>query len=141
MSVGQNSSVWYNTNLRGDLGAITVGQNTLLQDLVNVISREAKNPTLIGNNVVVAPNVLLESCTVEDGSFVGMGSTVHQGAHVKSFAVVAAGAVIPEKTVVPPNQVKFLNWMGFKMDFSKDLGRESSEIFKRHHSRRTRSVK
>ena len=105
MNLGENSSVWYNSTLRGDLGAISVGNNTLLQDLVTVLPKEKKTDTIIGNNVLVAPNVLLESCTLEDNSFIGMGSSVRQGAKVRSFAVIAAGAVIPENTIVPSNQV------------------------------------
>lgn len=138
MSIGNNSSVWYNSNLRGDIGSITVGQNSLLQDLVSVISKQPKTNTVIGNNVVVAPNVLLESCTLEDNSFIGMGGNVRQGAQVKSFAVVAAGAMIPENTTVPSNQVLKFNGIDIIKIFEKDLGWKSCEIFKRHYTRRKR---
>lgn len=91
--------------MRGDLGSIIVGQNTLIQDLVNVIPKQAKTNTQIGNNVLVGPNSLLEACSLEDSCFIGMGSNVRQGSRVKSFGVVAAGAMLPENTIVPSNQV------------------------------------
>ncbi len=78
----------------------------MLQDLVSIIPKYSKTDTVIGNNVLVAPNSLLGACILEDNSFIGMGSSVQQGSKIKSFAVVAAGAVIPENTTVPSNQVQ-----------------------------------
>lgn len=97
--------MWYNSTLRGDIGGIVVGNNTLIQDLVSIIPKQSGTETVIGNNVLVAPNTYLESCSIEDNGFIGMGSSIRQGSKIKSFAVVAAGAVIPENTTVPSNQV------------------------------------
>ena len=74
--------------------------------MVSVVSRDKKSVAKIGNNVVVAPNSLLESCTIEDNSFIGMGSTVRQGAKIESHGVLAAGAVLKENSTIPSNQVK-----------------------------------
>lgn len=103
VNLSSSSSIWYSSTLRGDVQPITIGQNTLLQDLVTVLPK--KNAVHIGSNVVVAPNSFLEGCQIEDGAFIGMGSTVREGAKVEKWGVVAAGAVVGEKQVVPSNQV------------------------------------
>jgi len=56
VSLGENSSVWYNAVLRGDVNKISVGANTNIQDraVVHVTGKDLTNkPTIIGNNVTI----------------------------------------------------------------------------------------
>lgn len=130
VELGSHSSIWYGASLRGDLGTISIGNNTLLQDLTSVIPRIRNTNAKIGNNVVIAPNTLLESCIIEDNSFLGMGSTLSQGSKVESFGVVAAGAVIKENTTVPSNQI----WAGNPARYLRDISPEEREALNEHHA-------
>eukprot|EP01016_Furgasonia_blochmanni_P016112 TRINITY_DN1914_c0_g2_i2.p1 TRINITY_DN1914_c0_g2~~TRINITY_DN1914_c0_g2_i2.p1 ORF type:complete len:197 (+),score=53.53 TRINITY_DN1914_c0_g2_i2:106-696(+) len=106
--VGEKSSLWYGTTVRGDLANVEIGNNVIVQDLATLypaVDAQTRKGIKIGNNVFIGPNSVLEGCTVEANAFVGMGSSVRSGSKVESFAVVAAGAVIPENTTVPSNQV------------------------------------
>lgn len=94
-------------------------------------SKKGKNEAKleIGDNVIVGPNVTLDSCTLESFSYVGMGATVGKGAVVESFALVAAGAVIPTGTVVPSGQV----WAGNPAHYLRDLTQEEKHFISEHH--------
>jgi carbonic anhydrase/acetyltransferase-like protein (isoleucine patch superfamily) len=118
VSVGQGSSVWYGTVLRGDAGKITVGSNTSIQDgtvirtavasaLGHGDSHAAHN-TVIGNNVTIGHQVSMHAATVEDNVLIGIGATLLDGSKVEKGAIVAAGAVVQPGAVVPAGEL----WAG-----------------------------
>lgn len=100
VSVGLDSSVWYGTTIRGDLGKIIIGRESIIQDLAQIIPNKNEGVT-IGEKVYIGPNAHIESCTIENGAFIGMGATIRKGAVIKANAVIAAGAVIEADQVVP----------------------------------------
>lgn len=100
VSLGEDTSVWYNAVLRADSAAITVGAGTNLQDNVSV-HVDAGHPVVIGENVSVGHNAVVHGCTIGDGSLIGMGSVVLSGAVIGAGCLVAGGAVVLEGTVVP----------------------------------------
>lgn len=71
----------------GDEAAITIGDNTNLQDNTSVRSSKAflgghNGATTIGSNVTVGHSVLLDSVTIEDEALIGMGATLLEGVKV-----------------------------------------------------------
>ena len=55
VEIGEESSVWYNTVLRGDVNTITVGARTNIQDLTMVHVDRGSHPTRIGDDVTISP--------------------------------------------------------------------------------------
>lgn len=110
VELGQDSSIWYGSVIRGDRKKIKVGQNTVIQDLVSFVPTEDSQGIEIGDNVTIGPNALIQSGKIENYSFIGMGSTIRRGAKVESYGVVAAGAVVTENTTVPSYQVCNQHW-------------------------------
>lgn len=104
VTIGKGSSVWYSAVLRGDMCAITIGENSNIQDNAT-IHVGMKDKTVIGNGVTVGHNALVHGATVEDNALIGMGSVVLDGAVIGANSIVAAGAVVTAKTVVPPNSL------------------------------------
>lgn len=104
VSLGENSSVWYQCVLRGDINAIRIGANTNLQDgtIVHVADRFG---TVVGDWVTVGHRALLHACTVGDEVLVGMGAIIMDGAVIGSRSIVGAGAVVTGGTVVPPGSL------------------------------------
>jgi carbonic anhydrase/acetyltransferase-like protein (isoleucine patch superfamily) len=100
VTVGAESSVWPSAVLRGDYGAISVGERTSIQDGA-VIHATETHPTRIGSGCVIGHLAHLEGCTVEDDSLVGSGSIVLHDAVVRSGALVGAGAVVGNRVEVP----------------------------------------
>ncbi|MBU6303262.1 MAG: gamma carbonic anhydrase family protein [Verrucomicrobia bacterium] len=104
VSLGENSSVWYQCVLRGDINSIRIGANTNLQDgtIVHVADRFG---TVVGDWVTVGHRALLHACTVGDEVLVGMGAIIMDGAVIGSRSIVGAGAVVTGGTVVPPGSL------------------------------------
>ena len=99
--IGRESSVWFNTVIRGDMDAITIGQNTNLQDLC-VCHTDRGIPLVIGDRVTVGHGCVIHGCTIEDDCLIGMGAIVMNRSVIGKGSVVAAGSVVLEGTVVPP---------------------------------------
>ena len=104
VSLGRESSVWYNAGLRGDNAAITIGNQTNIQDLT-VVHVDEGGPCTIGSRVGVGHRAILHGCTVEDGTLVGMGAILLNNVRVGSRSVIGAGAVLPEGMEVPPGSL------------------------------------
>ena len=60
VEIGDHSSIWFNCVLRGDVGEITVGENTNLQDGSIVHVTEGEADTHIGANIVIGHRVVLD---------------------------------------------------------------------------------
>ncbi|WNJ16278.1 gamma carbonic anhydrase family protein [Pontibacter sp. G13] len=95
VQIGAQSSVWYFAVLRGDVGAIKIGERTNIQDHAMIHCTTGLTPTVIGNDVVVGHRAILHGCTVEDECLIGMGAIVLDEALVPTHTIVAAGALVP----------------------------------------------
>ncbi|MCC4250538.1 gamma carbonic anhydrase family protein [Microbacterium testaceum] len=100
VTLGEDSSVWYNAVVRGDSAAIVLGPRSNLQDNVSVHVDRGR-PVTIGADVSVGHNAVVHGCTIGDGSLIGMGSVVLSGAEIGPGCLVAGGAVVLEGTVIP----------------------------------------
>ncbi len=104
VTIGAESSVWFNTTIRGDVNYITIGKRTSIQDgSVLHVTKDPSWPLIIGDNITVGHSVTLHGCTIEGPALIGMGATVMDGAILKPNVVVAAGALVPEGMVVEKN--------------------------------------
>jgi len=101
VQIGKQSSVWFQSILRGDLDKITVGERTNIQDLC-MCHIDENTPLKIGNGVTIGHRSILHGCTIEDECLIGMGSIVMNQAVIGKGSVVAAGTVVLEKTIIPP---------------------------------------
>jgi len=98
------TSVWYQCVLRGDIGPITVGARTNIQDLT-MVHVDVGVPCTIGAGVGVGHRCILHACTIEDDCLIGMGSILLNGVHVGTGSVIGAGAVVPEGMQIPPGSL------------------------------------
>lgn len=96
VTLGKGVSVWYNAVLRGDDGAITVGEDTNIQD--GVLLHEE---THVGAGCTIGHGAIVHGCTVGDNVLIGMGAVVLNGARIGSDCIVGAGALVTGKTDAP----------------------------------------
>jgi carbonic anhydrase/acetyltransferase-like protein (isoleucine patch superfamily) len=98
VTIGTDSSVWYNCVLRGDVEAIRIGARTNIQDgsVVHVSggAAGARHPTEIGDDVLIGHLALVHGCIIEDSGFVGLGAIVMDGCVIESDGMLAAGAML-----------------------------------------------
>ena len=105
VQIGEQSSLWFNVVVRGDVNFIRIGKRTNIQDGSVVHVTRGTHPTIVGNDVTVGHSVTLHGCTVHDGSLIGIGAIVLDGAVVGASSLVAAGSVIAPGTVIPPRSL------------------------------------
>ncbi len=104
VEVGENSSVWFQSVLRGDIEPIRIGANSNIQD-GTIVHTMNTWPAILGDWVTVGHRAILHGCTIEDHCLIGMGAVVLNGVRVGEGSIIAAGALVPEETVVPPRSL------------------------------------
>lgn len=100
VTLGEGSSVWYNSVLRGDINRIVVGHHTNIQDN-SVIHLSDDLPCIIGNYVTVGHSAILHACTIGDETLIGMGATILDGAVIGSQCIIGANALVTQGTQIP----------------------------------------
>src|ERR687892_781469 len=74
VEIGEQSSVWMNVVMRGDVHHIRVGSRTNIQDGTVVHVMRGTHPTTIGSDVTIGHAALVHGCTLANRILVGMGA-------------------------------------------------------------------
>ncbi|RLQ91820.1 gamma carbonic anhydrase family protein [Planomicrobium sp. Y74] len=106
VKIGAESSVWFNTVVRGDVAPTIIGNKTNIQDLC-MLHQSPNNPLILEDNVTVGHQVTLHSCIVRKNALIGMGSVILDGAEVGEGAFIGAGSLVPQGKVIPPGKLAF----------------------------------
>lgn len=104
VEIGEGSSIWYNSVVRGDINFIRIGSLTNIQDNC-VLHVTGKNPLIVGNKVTVGHSAILHGATIMDLTLIGMGGIVLEGSVIEEKSIVAAGAVVKPGFVVPSGKL------------------------------------
>jgi carbonic anhydrase/acetyltransferase-like protein (isoleucine patch superfamily) len=105
VEIGENSSVWFGSVIRGDVNYIRIGERTNIQDQTVIHVDSRIYPTVLEDEITVGHRVTLHACHVESGCLIGMGSILLDGAHIGRESLVAAGSLVTPKTEVPPRSL------------------------------------
>lgn len=127
VTIGDHCSIWFNTVVRGDVNAITIGHHTNIQDGTVIHCTYEKAATHIGNFVSVGHNAIVHGCTLEDRVLIGMGAIVMDHAVVKTGSLIAAGSVVLENTIVEPYSL----YAGIPARKIKDIGENNAAMIER----------
>ncbi len=103
--VGSESSVWFNTVVRGDMFYIRIGDRTNVQDNSVIHTRTGSHPTVLEDEVTVGHSVTLHGCHVERGSLIGIGSILLDDVRIGAYSLVAAGSLVSPGTIIPPRSL------------------------------------
>jgi gamma-carbonic anhydrase len=104
--IGEESSIWMNAVVRGDVNAVRIGARTNVQDgtIVHAM-RDPSHPTVLGDEVTVGHGAVLHGCTLGHRCLIGIGAILLNGSIVGEDSIVAAGTLVPEGMVVPPGSL------------------------------------
>jgi len=105
VTIGDESSIWFGTVLRGDVFPIRIGARTNIQDNAVVHVTGGKAATTIGSDVTIGHLALVHGCTIGDRCLIGMGSIVLDGAVVSDDCFIAAGALVSPGVCIPPHSM------------------------------------
>ncbi len=100
--IGPESSIWFQTVVRGDVNFIRIGARTNIQDGSVVHVTLKTHPTIIGDDVTIGHNVTLHGCTVGDRCLIGIGAILLDGVEIGADCMIAAGSVVTPGIVIPP---------------------------------------
>lgn len=117
VEIGEESSVWFHSVIRGDIHRIRIGRRTNVQDHCT-LHVTARDPLAVGDEVTFGHRAVVHGCTVEDLCLIGIGAVVLDGAIIGKGSVIGAGAVVPPGTVVPQHSLV----LGVPGKVVKDLG-------------------
>lgn len=104
ITIGEQSTVWFNAVLRGDEDAIVIGKRCSIQDNATIHLFEG-SPVVIEDDVTVGHNVILHGCKIGKRSIIGMGSTILDGAEIGEECIIGADTLIPSGKKIPPRSL------------------------------------
>lgn len=104
VTLGERSSVWFGSVLRGDGAPVTIGASSNVQDLT-LVHVDADAPAVVGDRVTIGHRAIIHGCTIGDDCLIGMGAIVLSKASVGAGSLVGAGALVTEGQKIPPGSL------------------------------------
>lgn len=123
VTIGEESSVWYNSVLRGDVNYIRIGARTNVQDATIIHVTTAIFPTVLEDEVTIGHRVTLHGCYVESNCLIGIGAILLDGVRVGAGSLVAAGSLVTPNTQIPPGSLV----MGSPAKVKRELTADESQ--------------
>ena len=102
VKLGDDSSVWCNTVLRGDVNRIEIGRGSNIQDLtMGHVSHKTPDkpdgsPLIIGDYVTIGHSVILHGCRIGNECLIGMGSIILDDVVIPDHVMVSAGSLVSQ---------------------------------------------
>ena len=101
VTIGEESSIWFNAIVRGDVNYIRIGNRTNIQDATVIHVTHDTHPTILEDDITVGHSVTIHGCTIRSRALIGMGAIILDGAEVGSDCIIAAGALVTEGKEIP----------------------------------------
>jgi len=102
VEIGEDSSVWFGSVVRGDVNYIRIGAGTNIQDATVIHVSSKTHPTVLEDHITVGHRVTLHGCHIERGCLIGIGAILMDGVRVGRNSLVGAGSLLTPGTQVPP---------------------------------------
>ncbi|MBM7606780.1 carbonic anhydrase/acetyltransferase-like protein (isoleucine patch superfamily) [Lysinibacillus composti] len=104
VTIGAETSIWFNTVIRGDVAPTIIGKRCSIQDL-SCLHQSPNNPLIIEDEVTIGHQVTLHSCVIRKRALIGMGSIILDRAEIGEGAFIGAGSLVPPGKKIPPNSL------------------------------------
>lgn len=104
VTVGAESSVWFQSVVRGDTERVVIGARCNIQDGC-VLHADPGFPCVLEDEITVGHGAIVHGATVGAGSLIGIRATVLNGAKIGPRCLIGAGALVPEGMEIPPDSV------------------------------------
>lgn len=101
VSLGPESSIWFNCTVRGDVNWIRIGARSNVQDNACIHVTNRTHPTRIGAQVTIGHAAMIHGCTIHDRVLIGIQAVVLDGAVIESDCIIAAGSLVPPGKTMP----------------------------------------
>ena len=108
VTIGENSSIWFSTVIRGDYQPVRIGRYTNIQDN-STIHVMGDAPTEIGDHVIIGHNALIHSRRIGSNCLIGMGSILLGYSEIGDNCIIGAGTLLTQHKRIPANSLVFGN--------------------------------
>lgn len=105
VQIGDESNIWFNAVLRGDVFPIRIGKGTNIQDGSILHVTTDKFALDVGDDVTVGHNAILHGATIGNRCLIGMGAIILDNAVIEDESIVAAGSVVKPGMIVPSGKM------------------------------------
>lgn len=105
VELGESVSIWFGAVLRGDVGSISIGPRSNVQDLACLHMTDGVSNVRIGANVTVGHGAIVHGAIVGDGCLIGMGSILLDNVVVGEECIIGAGALVTANKKIPPRSL------------------------------------
>jgi len=105
VEIGDHSSVWFNSVIRGDVYYVRIGRHTNIQDGCVGHVQKDQCALILKDYVTVGHGVMMHGCTIESHCLIGMRATILNDVVVGEYSIVGAGALVTERTIIPPRSL------------------------------------
>jgi len=102
VEIDEQSSIWFNTVIRGDVAPTRIGKRVSIQDL-SMVHQSPNQPAMIEDDVTVGHQVTIHSGIIRKNALIGMGSLILDGAEIGEHAFLGAGSLVPPGKKIPPH--------------------------------------
>lgn len=102
VETGCDCSIWYGAVLRGDVGAIRIGDRVNIQDNAVLHATYKESECIIGNDVSIGHGANVHGAIIGNDVLIGMGAIVMDNTIVPDGTIIAAGAVVPANQRLEP---------------------------------------
>lgn len=106
VEIGEKSSLWFHTVIRGDVAPTKIGKYVNIQDHC-VLHQSPNNPLIVEDGVTVGHQCILHSCIIRKNALIGMGSIILDGAEIGEGAFIGAGSLVPPGKKIPPHSLAY----------------------------------
>ncbi|MGB6329749.1 MAG: gamma carbonic anhydrase family protein [Halarcobacter sp.] len=127
VSIGEDSSVWFQCVIRSDVNEVIIGNNSNIQDL-SCIHTDVDSKTIIGDNVTIGHKVMLHGCIIENNCLIGMSATILDNAVIGEGSIVGANSLVTSGKKFPPKSLI----MGSPAKVVRELSNEEVEGLIKH---------
>jgi len=100
--IGEGSSIWYGTVIRGDMESVRIGARSNIQDLSVIHVDSGGFNVVIGDEVTVGHAAKIHGCSIGNRALIGIGAILLNGCEIGEGALVAAGSLVPPGKKIPP---------------------------------------
>ncbi len=108
VEIGDHSSVWPGAVIRGDLGKITIGDQSIIEDNCVIHSGapgSSSEDVSIGNRVIIGHGAVLNCKSIGNNVLIGMNATLLHKAQVGSFSIIGAATLVGDGQIIPEHSL------------------------------------
>ena len=106
VTIGEDSSVWFNTVIRAEMDDIEIGARTNIQD-GSIVHVDPGFPVKVGDDCTIGHKAIIHGCTIGNNCIIGMGAIIMDGAVIGDNCVIGAGSLVPEGKEIPAGSIAF----------------------------------